>query len=38
MSYASAPTELSLLTEWRPDYVVAMVLVLTTVDYVRMRR
>ena len=38
MSYASAPTELSLLTEWRPDYVVAGVLVLTAVAYVRMRR
>jgi len=38
MSYASAPTELSLLTEWRPDYVVAVILVLTAVAYVRMRR
>lgn len=38
VSYASAPTALSLLTEWRPDYVVALLLVLTAAAYIRMRR
>ncbi len=38
MSIAYAPTELSLLTEWRPDYVMAGVLVLTAAAYVQMKR
>ncbi|MGI8589901.1 MAG: cytochrome c oxidase assembly protein, partial [Nakamurella sp.] len=38
MSIAYAPTELSLLTDWRPDYVMAGVLVLTAAAYIRMKR